>query len=136
MSCGVGHRCSSDLVLLWLWPRLAATALIRPVAWEPPYAAGVELKGQKDQKKKKKETKFGAVLGSPISVGLKASCPLFLNTCIHEYVCSTAVKLVRKELSRSSEIFLTWSLGQNRRGVNPKPLPCASEGFVNHFLVY
>jgi len=36
MSCGVGHRCSSDLVLLWLWCRPAATAPIRPLAWEPP----------------------------------------------------------------------------------------------------
>ena len=25
-SCGVGRRCSSDLVWLWLWPRLAAAA--------------------------------------------------------------------------------------------------------------
>jgi len=29
-----------DLALLWLWCRLAATALIRPLAWEAPYAAG------------------------------------------------------------------------------------------------
>ena len=32
MSCGVGHT------LLWLWHRLVATTLIRPLAWEPPYA--------------------------------------------------------------------------------------------------
>ena len=32
MSCCVGHRHSSDLVLLWLWYRLAATAPIRPLA--------------------------------------------------------------------------------------------------------
>ena len=36
-----------DLVLLWLWCRLAATALIRPLAWEPPYATGAALKGKK-----------------------------------------------------------------------------------------
>ena len=42
MSCGIGCRCSSDLVLLWLW--LVATALIWPLAWEPPYAAGAALK--------------------------------------------------------------------------------------------
>ena len=40
MSCGVGHRRGLDLVLLWLWRRPAATAPIRPLAWEPPYAAG------------------------------------------------------------------------------------------------
>ena len=28
-----------DLVLLWLRHRLAAVAPIRPLAWEPPYAA-------------------------------------------------------------------------------------------------
>ena len=28
MSCGVGHRCSTDLALLWLWHRRAATAPI------------------------------------------------------------------------------------------------------------
>ena len=34
-----------DLGLLELWCRLAATALIRPLAWEPPYAlAAVALK--------------------------------------------------------------------------------------------
>ena len=27
VSCGVGHRCSSDLVLQWLWCRLVAVAL-------------------------------------------------------------------------------------------------------------
>ena len=54
MNCGVGHRHSSDLVLLWLWHRLAAVALIRPVAWEIPYAVGVALKRQKSKIKKKK----------------------------------------------------------------------------------
>ena len=33
-----------DPALLWLWCRLAATALIRPLAWEPPYTAGAALK--------------------------------------------------------------------------------------------
>ena len=58
MTCGVGCRRGSDPTLLWLWRRQAATALIRPLAWEPPYAAGAALemaKRQKDQKKKKKK---------------------------------------------------------------------------------
>ena len=33
-----------NLALLRLWCRLAATALIEPLAWEPPYAMGVALK--------------------------------------------------------------------------------------------
>ena len=36
-----------DLVLLWLWRRPAATAPIRPLAWEPPHAIGAALKRQK-----------------------------------------------------------------------------------------
>ena len=40
MSCGIGRRCGLDPLLLWLWHRLVAIAPIRPLAWEPPYAAG------------------------------------------------------------------------------------------------
>ena len=54
MSCGVGHRQGSDLALLWLWCRPAAIALIRPLAWEPPYAIGA--------KKEKKKKERGDVL--------------------------------------------------------------------------
>ena len=47
MSCGVGQRRASDPALLWLWCRPAATVLIRPLAWEPPYTVGPALKRQK-----------------------------------------------------------------------------------------
>ena len=36
-----------DMVLPWLWCRLAAAAVIPPLAWEYPYAAGMALKRQK-----------------------------------------------------------------------------------------
>ena len=49
LSCGVGCRCGSDLALLWLWCRLAATAPIRPLAWEP---LGAAQEMAKDKKKK------------------------------------------------------------------------------------
>ena len=39
-----------DLTLLWLWCSPVAIAPIRPLAWEPPYAAGAALKRQKDKK--------------------------------------------------------------------------------------
>ena len=42
-----------DPVLLWLWCRPAATALIRPLAWEPPYAAGAALKRPKNKQTNK-----------------------------------------------------------------------------------
>ena len=51
MSCGVGHRRGLDLVLLWLWCRLAAVAPIGPPVWEPPYARGAALKKKKKKKK-------------------------------------------------------------------------------------
>ena len=57
MSCGVGCRRGSDLALLWLWHWLVATAPIRPLAWEPPYAVGVAPKREKRQKKKKEKEK-------------------------------------------------------------------------------
>ena len=55
MSCGIGHRPGSDLALLWLWHRPAATVPIRPLAWEPPYAAVAALKRPKKIKKIKKK---------------------------------------------------------------------------------
>ena len=62
MSCGGDCRHSLDMALLWLWRRLAAVALIRPLAWEPPYAImGAVLKRQKEKKKdteRKQDIKF------------------------------------------------------------------------------
>ena len=42
-----------DLALLCLWCRPAATALIPPLAWEPPYAAGAAAKRQKTKNPQK-----------------------------------------------------------------------------------
>ena len=52
---GVGHRRGSDPALLWLRRRLAATAPIRPLAWEPPCAAGEALEKAKKKKKERKK---------------------------------------------------------------------------------
>ena len=67
LPCDVGRRRGLDLALLWLWRKLAATTLIRPLAWEPPYATGVAV-----EKTKKKKRGFG--------VGL--SLYFLLSTCI------------------------------------------------------
>ena len=50
MGYGVGHRFGSDSALLWLWRRLAATALIGSLAWEPPCATGAALKKHTNKK--------------------------------------------------------------------------------------
>ena len=55
MSCGVGCSRSSDLALLWLSGRPVATSLIRPRAWEPPYASGAALEKAKRPKTNKKK---------------------------------------------------------------------------------
>ena len=43
-----------DLVLLWLWCRLAAAALIRPLARELLYARGAARERKKERKKEKR----------------------------------------------------------------------------------
>ena len=44
VSYDAGCRQGSGPTLLWLWYRLTATAQVRLLAWEPPYASGVALK--------------------------------------------------------------------------------------------
>ena len=68
VSCGVDHRRGLDLVLLWLWCRLAAAVPIQPLAWKLPYATSVALKSKKKKKKRKRsrterrEVKFNFVI--------------------------------------------------------------------------
>ena len=47
----VGCRHGSDPGLLWLWRRPVAKALIRPLAWEPPYTVGAALKRPKKKRR-------------------------------------------------------------------------------------
>ena len=54
-SCCGGCRYSSDLLSLWLWHRLEATALIQILAWKLPYAMYVALKRKKQTNKKQRE---------------------------------------------------------------------------------
>ena len=63
MSCGVGRRRSSDLALLWLWHRPAVAALIRPLAWEPPYAVGMKKTTTKDKQSNKWSHTVHSLLG-------------------------------------------------------------------------
>ena len=54
MSSGLGSRHGLGPTLLWLWRRRAAAALIGPLAWELPYAAGAALKQKAKNKQKTK----------------------------------------------------------------------------------
>ena len=55
----MGRRRGSDPVLLWFWRRPAATAPIRLLAWDPPYAEDAALEMAKKKKKKKREEERG-----------------------------------------------------------------------------
>ena len=55
VNCSIDRRCGSDLVLLWLWCRLAAAVPVRPQAWEL----------HMPQKKKKKKILGGPPLTAP-----------------------------------------------------------------------
>ena len=57
-----------DPALLWLWCRPVATAPIRPLAWEPPYATGAALeKAKKDKKKKKSIESMNQLIPDSVS---------------------------------------------------------------------
>ena len=80
MSCGAGHRCGSDPELLWLWHRPVATAPIRALAWEAPYATGVAQEMAKRQKTKTKTKKpQKAIRNSPKHPEL-LNCPLYTSS--------------------------------------------------------
>ena len=68
---------------MWLWRRLAATALIRPLAWKPPYARGAgleEAKRQKEKKKKKADISF--------LLGMSPACHVkMVKYCLTGVVC-------------------------------------------------
>ena len=56
-----------DPALLWLWRRPVATAPIKPLAWEPPYATGVALK-KKRVNKTNKQTNADADLNCNVQI--------------------------------------------------------------------
>ena len=63
----------------WLWCRPVATALIRPLAWEPPYALGAALKKKKRKKQKKKKKKTTTKKKSLVNVMVFLGEKLTLN---------------------------------------------------------
>ena len=57
--CGVGCRCGSQIQLLWLWYKPAATVLIRPLACKLPYVTGSAIKSKIQKQDKTKQNKQG-----------------------------------------------------------------------------
>ena len=69
VSCGVGRRRGLDPVLLWLWRRPVAIALIRLLAWEP-LCPGGSSPGKDKKKKKRSELPLWCSEISSISAAL------------------------------------------------------------------
>ena len=61
MSCGVGCRRGLYLAWLWLWRKPVATALIGPLAWEPPYATAAALEMAKRQQQQQQKYMYAGV---------------------------------------------------------------------------
>ena len=91
MSCGVGHRHGrhrSDLALLWLWCRSVATALIRSLAWEPPYATGSgPRKGKKTPPKKKRRRRRNYTLEREVVNQGRTICREIIKRRLKEKFC-------------------------------------------------
>ena len=91
-----GKESGMDPALLWLWCRLEATAPIRPLAWEPPCAAGAAQEIAKRQKKKKKKKKKNTPCACRqfiqnmqiLSYCLKNALSELNALCLHNMGCS------------------------------------------------
>ena len=106
MSCGVGCRCSLNPVLLWLWRRPATTALIGPLAWEPPYAVGVALKRQKAKKPNSLRRQDEEESGNPKRNDLKHQKYLTLGVPVmaqQERIQLVSMKMQVRSLASLSE---------------------------------
>ena len=78
----MGHRRSSDPTLLWLWHRPVAAAPIRPLAWEPPYAAALEkAKRQKTKQNKKTKNRAAYDPAIPLQGIYPDKIPIRKDTC-------------------------------------------------------
>ena len=101
MSCGIGRRHSLDLALLWFWQRPASRGPIRPLAWEPPYAAGVALEKTKKTKKKGRKEKNVILMKLEIF-------DFFAHGCIQgtsEVICCITARLCLQETHLRYLIF-------------------------------
>ena len=86
-SCGVGCRWGSNPTLLWLWCRPVAMALIRPLAWESPYAAGAALEKAKKTKRQKMKSQEESYTD-----------PMYLNRVLVECLDLPGIRVVEWSL--------------------------------------
>ena len=92
MSCGIDSRHSSDPVLLWLWHRPVATALIRYLVWGPPYAMGASLR----------KTKRSV---SPINIWNPYYQNLYVSIQIHVFTAKSIWEERTKKKSKGESVW-------------------------------
>ena len=87
LSCGASRRGSSDLALLWLWPRPVAAAPTQPLAWELPYAPGVAKNKRNKEINKilKNKNKFKKCTTTLLEDGFFLLCKRYLIIIAHKH---------------------------------------------------
>lgn len=111
----VVHRQGLDPALLWLWLWLwpAAAALIRPLAWELPYAIGVVLKSKTKQNKTKQKTqkqKTKIHLNKTMPRPIKVKLPKTQNK-----ILKTLKETRKKQHISHRETFFEWIQSSNQK---------------------
>ena len=93
-------------MLLWLWHRPAATALIRTLAWELPYAVGAALE---KAKKKKTSTLDNRVNCIPLQTEVKIKKLQIHESLCHCHLC---VSTISKSLKYMFKYYtrISWRL--------------------------
>ena len=89
--------------MLWLWRRPAAAAPIRPLAWEPPYAVGLDQEMAKRQKKS--EQNQNAIAFSPVP-SFQETAAIIIRTGItwHHFLLELSHNLVNIKHISGSDI--------------------------------
>ena len=118
-SWGVVHGCSSDLVLLRLWCRLASATLLGPPGREFPYDEGAAIKREKRGWEEKK---------NPFPFAVKSLFPGFLSPHLSFYYSLWAV-LPGPFLPFHAEFPLQRSVNINSLPM-PSPANCPAQSFT------
>ena len=93
-------------MLLWLWCRPAAVALILPVAWELPYATDTALKSKKSKTDKQNTTPFAQEFSCGAAVKDLALSLQQLGIAAMEQVRSLAQELLHAIGMAKKKFFL------------------------------
>ena len=113
LQLSVGHRCSTYLVLLWLWQGPAAAALICPLAWELPYAVGASIKSKYHPLHVKRNYKITAALGHNPNIAIIVRVFFLMAALIMRnlnYMPKGGITTHQIEKSDNIKCWLEWAI--------------------------